>query len=255
MPRFLHGKQISYAVGDASNAYSASDLKSVDLGMKRFRRHYVMLRPSTIIIYDELEADHPAEWTWLLHHDKGLEIDSDKKTIVAENELANAQVSLYSSTALDFIVTDTFSIPARNWVRKVDQDGNLIDFVDQWHFSGITKEKNPKMRFLAIIQVKSKSGDSVWEEIVFDEKTNSYSIGDWSIQAEMNADKKAMLKVEKSDGSAGLVSNYLLTVGGKDYKGTSTGSAKLMEIVDGKTVFQETTDQMPDAIKRASLRF
>jgi hypothetical protein len=28
-----------------------------------------------------------------------------------------------------------------------------------------------------------------------------------------------------------------------------------MEIVDGKTFFQETTDQMPDAIKRASLRF
>jgi hypothetical protein len=255
MPRFLHGKQISYTVGDASHAYSASDLKSIDLGMKRFRRHYVMLRPSTIIIYDELEADHPAEWTWMLHNDKGLKVESDKKTIAAENEFANAQVSLYSSSDITFNVSDTFSIPARNWNRKVDQEGKLIDFVDQWHFSGITKVKTPKMRFLAIIQVKSKSGDSVCEEIVFDEKSNSYLIGDWSIQAEMNTDKKAMLKVEKSDGSAGLVSNDLLTVDGKDYKGTSTGSAKLMEIVDGKTFFQETTDQMPDAIKRASLRF
>ena len=26
IPRFLHGEQISYAVGDASNAYSGSDL-------------------------------------------------------------------------------------------------------------------------------------------------------------------------------------------------------------------------------------
>ena len=111
------------------------------------------------------------------------------------------------------------------------------------------------MRFLAIIQVKPKSGESVCEEVIYDEKTNAYSVGGWSIQAEMNADKKAMLKVEKSDGSAAFVSNDLLTVGGKDYEGTYSGSAKLVEIMDGKTVFQETTDQIPDAIKRASRRF
>ena len=214
-----------------------------------------MLRPSTIVIYDDLEADHPAEWTWLLHNDKGLEIDSDKKTMVAANEFANVQVSLNSSTALDFIVTDTFSIPARNWNRKVDQDGNLIDFVDQWHFSGITKEKNPKMRFLAIIQVKPKSGDSVCEDVVFDETTTTYSVGDWKISAEMNTDKAAMIKVEKSDGSAGFVSNDILTFGGKDYNGRSMQSAKLMEIVDGNPIFKESTDQIPDAIRKASLRF
>ncbi|MBK7607960.1 MAG: hypothetical protein IPI18_12440 [Saprospiraceae bacterium] len=43
--------------------------------MKTFRRHYIMLRPSIIIIYDELKADHPAEWTWLLHNDNGFQAD------------------------------------------------------------------------------------------------------------------------------------------------------------------------------------
>lgn len=255
MPRFLHGKQISYAVGDASHAYSASDLKSIDLGVKRFRRHYIMLRPSIIVIYDELEADHPAEWTWLLHNDNGLEIDSDKKTILAENELANALVSLYSSTDISFNVTDKFPIPARNWSRKTDQEGNIIDFVDQWHFSGITKEKTPKMRFLAIIQVESKSGESVCEEVEFDEKTNAYSVGDWSVKAEMNTGKVAKIQIKKSDGSAGLVSNGVLVVGGKGYEGGSLISSKLMETIDGKSVLQETKDQIPEAIKKASLRF
>ncbi|MEQ9288017.1 MAG: DUF4962 domain-containing protein [Cyclobacteriaceae bacterium] len=255
MPRFLHGKQISYAVGDASNAYSSSDLKSIDLGMKRFRRHYAMLRPSIIVIYDELEADHPAEWTWLLHNDSGLEVDSGNKTITGENEFANAQVALYSSSDIAFNVSDTFSIEARNWSGKVDQEGKIKDFVDQWHFSGITMGKSPKMRFLAIIQIKPKSNGSVCEKVLFDQETNAYSVGDWMISAEMNEDKPALLKVVKSDGSAGLVSQGILTIGGIDYDGTSTGSAKLLEMIDGKATFQEATDQIPQAIQKASLRF
>lgn len=255
MPRFLHGMQISYAVGDASNAYSATDLKSVDLGLNRFRRHYIMLRPSTIVIYDELEADHPAEWSWLLHNDTGLKIDSAKKMIVAENEFANAQVSLYSSTALEFNVVDTFSIPARNWNRKIDQEGNLIDFVDQWHFSGVTTDKNPKMRFLAIIQVKPESGTSRCEDVVIDDNSKTYTVGKWIITAEMSIDNIARIKVEKSDGSASLVSNDPLMVAGKEYKGTFKSSAKLFEIIDGNPVFRECADQIPDAIRIASLRY
>lgn len=255
MPRFLHGKEISYAVGDASNAYSASNLETVDLGMKKFRRHYVMLRPSIIVIYDELEADHPAEWTWLLHNDSGLEANPDNKTIAAENEFANAQVALYSSSDIAFNVSDTFSIEARNWSRKVDQEGKIRDFVDQWHFSGITKAKSPKMRFLAIIQVQPKSGGSVCEKVLFDQETNAYTVGDWMISAEMDVDKPAMFKVVKSDGSAGLVSEGILTIGGKDFVGSTTASAKLFETIDGQGIFQETTDQIPEAIQKASLRF
>jgi len=122
IPRFLHGKQISYSVGDASNAYSGSDEgKDIDFGMKYFRRHYILLRPSIIIIYDELEADHKAQWSWLLHNDTGLKVDSKKKIIVGENEMAKAQVSLYSSTPIDFQVTDQFSVSVDNWTNKVDE--------------------------------------------------------------------------------------------------------------------------------------
>lgn len=254
MPRFLHGKQISYAVGDASNAYSASDGESIDLGMKRFRRHYLMLRPSIIVVYDELEADHLAEWTWLLHNDKGLEIDSIKKTITAENEYANALVSLYSSSGIDFNVTDTFSVPARNWNRKVDQAGNIIDFVDQWHFSGTTKEKTDKMRYLAIFQIKSKAGNSVCEEVVFDETANTYSIAGWEIKAELSVGKPAKIEIVDRLGTAAFVSSGLLEFDGKTYKGKVDGSSKLVEIIDGQKIFQDEVDKVPAQLKRAMLK-
>jgi hypothetical protein len=253
MPRFLHGRQISYAVGDASNAYSASDLKSIDLGVKRFRRHYIMLRPSTIVIYDELEAEHPVEWSWLLHNDKGLKIDTNRRTIVAENEFANAQVALFSSKEIDFNVTDTFTIPARNWNRKIDQDGKLIDFVDQWHFSGVTKEKKRKMRYLAIIQVKSKSVEGVCADVVFDEKANTYSIGDWSLQAEMNVTKPAEIKVSNTDSTASLASRGSLIHTGRTYEGKES-SSKLWELIDGKAVFQEVGDEIPVMIQKVIRR-
>ena len=255
MPRFLHGNQISYTVGDASNAYSSSDLKSIDHGMERFRRHYIMLRPSIIVIYDELEADHPAEWTWLLHNDRGLKVDSAKKTIEAGNEFANATVSLYSSSDLHFNVTDKFPIPARNWSGKTNQEGELIDFVDQWHFKGISKIKTPQIRYLAIIQVKPKSGESVCEEVVFDEKTKTYSVGDWNIKAEMDVSKSAKIEIFNNSKTAAFSSSEKLQFDNHAYNGKVQGSSKLIEIIDGELIFKEAVDKLPDAIKKASIRF
>ncbi len=246
IPRFLHGKQISYAVGDASNAYSGQDEgQNIDLGMKYFRRHYIMLRPSTIVIYDELEADHDAEWSWLLHNDTGLKIDPAIKTIVAENEAAKAQVSLYSSSAIDFRVTNQFSIPVDNWTNKINEDGDTVVFENQWHFKGVSKEKTEKMRFLAIIQVKP---DGNFKQIVANDE-GSYTVGNWNIKAEMNSSKPSNIQIWKDDNSASLVSDGVLTNRGKDFKGKVTGSSKLLEWIDGKEVFQEVTDEIPAAIK------
>jgi len=61
IPRFLHGETISYALGDASKAYDNRFNERQNAGVKLFRRHLVFLRPSIVVIYDELEADHNAE--------------------------------------------------------------------------------------------------------------------------------------------------------------------------------------------------
>ena len=246
LPRFLTGKQISYAVGDASKAYAGKDeAVKTDHGMRLFRRHYLMLRPSTIVIYDELEADHAAEWSWLLHNDNGLIIDPEKKTIFAESKLAKAQVSLYSSSEIEFRVTDQFLVPVANWTNEINDEGDTLVFKNQWHFSGVSKMKTEKMRYLAIIQVKP---DGRFEEVI-SKKNGIITTGNWEIKAEMNASEPANIQVTKNDHSVSLVSDGTLINNGIIYKGKESGSSKLVELVDGKAVFQETVDKIPSAIQ------
>lgn len=247
IPRFLHGKDISYAVGDASNAYAAFDEgQKIDYGMKTFRRHYIMLRPSIIIIYDELKADHPAEWTWLLHNDNGLAVDEETHCITAESEVARSMVMLYSSAPISYNITDQFTIPVDNWTKKIDEEGDTITFKNQWHFKGTSDQKSTDMRYLAIIQVKP---DGSFEKIVPGSHTGLFAVGDWKVDAALDASKPASIKVWNDKTGASLVSNGPLMSRGKAFNGKQSESSKLFEVIDNNEKFQEVVDEVPRVLK------
>ena len=252
IPRFLHGELISYAVGDASNAYAGMvEGEKVDNGMQLYKRHYIMLRPSIIIIYDELEADHAAQWSWLLHNDKSLIIDSIKKTISAQNEVAKAQVSLFASSPINFKVTDQFSVPVNNWTNKISEEGDTLNYVNQWHFKGESLQKKAKMRYLAIIQVKP---DGQFEQVISSQNQGEISIGHWRISAEMDATKPAKIQLNNVENTVSFVSSGTLSMQQKKYNSKDNSSAKLVEVTNGKTVYQEVNDSIPISIKKMLLR-
>jgi hypothetical protein len=251
IPRFLNGNQISYAIGDASKAYAGHDEgQNFDHGMKVFKRHYLMLRPSTIVIYDELEADHPATWSWLLHNDNKMTIDPLKKTILAGNEFAQAKVSLFSSSTIDFKLTDQFSVPVDNWTNKVNEDGDTVNFKNQWHFKGESTGKKQHMRYLAIIQVKP---DGSFQPVTINKVNGYYAVGNWKISAEMDATKPALIKAWNKDQSAMLVSSGGIVNQGKTFAGRDPSSSKLLETINGKSILQEAKDEIPASIKRLIL--
>ncbi len=251
LPRFLHGEKISYALGDASNAYRAYDEgQHIDLGMKVSRRHYLMLRPSIVVVYDELEAEKPVTWSWLLHNDLGFNIDSISGTLTAGSEVAKASVRLFGSTSIHYNLTDQFSVPVNNWTNKVNEDGDTLDFKNQWHFSGDTKVKTQKMRYLAIFQIK-ENGD--FQPVIQKGTNDSVTIGDWVIQAEMDVTKKATIKVFDLNRAVSFVSEGVLLNNGKAYPGKESSSSKLIEMVKGKMIYKESKDEIPMNIKRAMI--
>jgi hypothetical protein len=203
-----------------------------------------------VVIYDVLEADHPASWSWLLHNDSIMTIDSLKKTIMAGNEFVEARVSLFSSSPIAFKLTDQFSVPVDNWTNKVNEDGDTINFKNQWHFKGESKEKKEKMRYLAVIQVKP---DGSFQPLKINKSNGVFTIGNWHITAEMDATKPALIKVWNQDQSAMLVSSGSIVHQGKTFSGKYQGSSKLLEIISGKSMFQEAKDEIPASIKRLKL--
>ena len=109
--RYLHGRKISYCLGDASNAYG-------DAGLIRFKRHFMLLRPNTILIYDDLAADHPADWGWLIHSARRLRTNSRLGRIRTIERTARAQVDFLGSAPLTFKVDTEFDPPAINWSNR-----------------------------------------------------------------------------------------------------------------------------------------
>ena len=248
IPKNLQGAQISYAVGDASNAYSGIvDGKEIDHGMNLFRRHYVMLPPSIIVIYDELEADHPATWSWLLHNYDGFTLDPNKQTVFAQSETAKAQVSLFSSSSIDLKLTDQFSVPVDNWTNKINEDGDTLNFVNQWHLEAVSKQKNEKMRYLAVMQVKPGGH---FEKIVMSNDSKTISVGQFQIKANMNIKEPALIQINNIENTLSFVSSGTLMFEKNKYIGTDIKSTKLIEKKDGKIIFKEVLDEMPPAMKR-----
>ena len=248
IPRSIQGEQISYAVGDASNAYSGIvDGKEIDHGLKLFRRHYLMLRPSIIIIYDELEADHAAEWSWLLHNYNGFTMDAKTQTVFAEIETAKAQVSIISSSDIQFNVTDQFSVPVDNWTNKINEDGDTLSFVNQWHLKAASKQKTEKMRYLAVLQIKP---DGRFEKIIKTIDNGDITVGNYRIKANMNVNEAAHIQINNIENTLSFVSSGTLMFEKNKYIGTDIKSAKLIEKKDGKIIFKEVVDKMPPAMKK-----
>ena len=86
IPRHYISENIGYVVGDASNAYGkvisplwiergkVAGLEYTpengwdEVGLKTYRRHIVELgKTGLTFIYDELEAEQPVTWSYLLH--------------------------------------------------------------------------------------------------------------------------------------------------------------------------------------------
>jgi hypothetical protein len=243
IPRYLHGEQITYTVGDASRAYGPK------AGLTRFRRHLVLLRPSTVVVYDELSADHDAEWSWLLHSMEKITVEPGKQRLFGSAANARSRVDLFGSVPLKFEVTDHFAVPAVNWRGKT-KEGEEVNYADnQWHFTAASARKTVNMRFLAVIQISLEGDQSVFTEVTPD-KDGWVRAGGWQIRAELDASKKPFLEVQSADGTAAFVTGKArIAVGGKENAATLPGSALLIENSGDKRIAQEAVDELPKAAR------
>ena len=249
LPRFIDGEHLTYAGGDASHAYEAHELPSRsrkdntpnDMEVKFFRRHYLLIRPNLFIVYDEMEANKPVDWSWLVHNYHGLKLNAENKTVETTYDDRGGRVTLFGAADLNYSVTDKFSVEPKNIIRKNDPNGNLLTYKNHWHFKATTKEKQEKMRFLAFIQV---SDDLTYTPVTFLENTDQFQVDDWIIKANLDITTPGLITLQNQEETVNFYSS----------DPSMAGAAKLIEQVDGKAIVKTAKDTYPKSIISASKR-
>lgn len=242
---------ISYALGDASHAYCgitddplwtsafarAGITQTPENGfgttpLTRYRRHVAMLQGGIVVIYDELEAGQAATWDWLLHSDTEFTIDNDAHTLEVASQLSKSKVILLSGLDPEMTQTNRFVVPP---AVQGDQ------YPDQWHFSAVFGSAD-KVRVLAVIQTAHVNDRMSTPTVTAD----GVEIGNWTITAELDADRPAALTIVNKRTLTGLsYGNETFRIGNTDYRRGYTNSTIIVDKAGGDYTTAELIDIAP----------
>lgn len=73
--------EVFYLRGEAASAYED------DLKVKKFDRHFLYVAPDYFIVWDELETEKPAEFTFLLNADREIKLNGNEADLINQNAL------------------------------------------------------------------------------------------------------------------------------------------------------------------------
>jgi hypothetical protein len=244
MPRFLHGETISYALGDASMAYDNVHRNPQKAGMKLFRRHLIFLRPSIIVIYDELEADHDAEWTWLIHSPFEISLEDRSRKFSVATTTAKCRVDQFGSSSLEIELGTKFEPEPINFRGIKGPDGKILEYKDQWHIYSRPVQKYAQFRYLSVFQVRSIHDPAPFHEPNME--NGRLSVSDWKIYAELDTGKKASFSIIHTERKKALIYNVdEVVLGEETYQPEVPGSTLLLEIMGEREIREEVIDVFP----------
>lgn len=253
MPRWYEGEQLSYMVGDASNAYgkitSALWLKRGELSdtrytpekgwdenkLNRYRRHIVQLgRTGLFVIYDELEGKIPVTWSYLLHTTElpmTVNTKGDETTVIGQNKAGGQSIAhLYASEKVETSVIDTFFCTPSNWKNVTNAKGETVKYPNHWHFSAKT-QKCLTARFLTIIDTHGNNRESM--PII--RHGDTFTVGSWVIRCNLKTIGRAAFEI----------SNPAEKVTLRYDENRDNGKTIITDRVKGKKVKRALSDYLP----------
>ncbi|MEG2573053.1 MAG: heparinase, partial [Bacteroides sp.] len=195
---------------------------------KTFRRHIVSLGTSGItFIYDELEADKPVTWSYLLHTViNPMTVDEANKDYVhiqATNKSGASDAYLFSSGKLTTETTDKFFFPAVNWLRA-DDKGHFKSYANHWHFTA-TSDKQQVYRFATIIDTHAQKHLAVVPQRL---KDGHIQVANWIIDVNISTKGEPFFFIRSTN------QNEKVTI---TYKGDG---ATIVEEDGNKTILNDT---------------
>jgi len=137
---FFSSQTFGHVSGEAENAYG-------DL-LDRWRRHVLLIRPSVLILVDDLVASAPSVFQWLLHAFERFEIDAETQTVTSRRKGASLCGHLYASTGLTLSQTDVWPVAPDEGYPTLTRPLPA----KRWHFTART-ERAERLRLAFLCSV------------------------------------------------------------------------------------------------------
>lgn len=252
--RMFNGEHISYALGDASNAYCGiseypmweNNFKNAGLEqspengfgktpLKKFRRHIFLLHPDKVLIYDELEADKAVHWDWLLHSRHQFQVEDNRLTTIYPEGKFTSLAEIFSDQPCEIAQTDRYQAPPNEAIAVRGEE-----FYKEWSLDARFSPCK-KNRVLTLIQITPEGGKTV-PAMREDDKT--FRFGDWIVKAELDASRHASLYIRNVHNNT--VFGYGLKemdINGKTYRFGHNDASVLHDNIKGTWKTEEMNDR------------
>lgn len=136
----LGNKDFLYVRGEAASGYFA------DLGLKKFDRNFLYVAPDYFVVWDELETEKPAEFSFLLNADREIKINGNIADLI--NETATLRViNVLANQTKSSVVPQI--IQARGLPGSVDKGDAEQRGVQ---LQTVSKDRQTKFEFLHVLQ-------------------------------------------------------------------------------------------------------
>ncbi|MGB2867885.1 MAG: DUF4962 domain-containing protein [Bacteroidota bacterium] len=132
---------IGYAAGEAQNSYGEP--------VQRYLRHVVLIRPSVILIVDELESTEPIQVDWLMHGKEQFEMNEKDQTLLSHRAGKQMKVHLFTAGGFKFHQDDVWPIDPLEGYSMV----TAAPPEKQWHFDAQTQNKSQRVRIACLMVV------------------------------------------------------------------------------------------------------
>lgn len=143
---FFTQDEYGYVCGEAQNAYG-------DL-MTKNRRHLLLIRPSVLVMVDDLETPVPANIQWLLHAFEKFNINTN--SIISQRHGATLTGNIYASTPLSLSQTD-------DWPVAPDKGFPTLKKPlppKRWHLTAETQENTNRCKIATLFSVQDPNEDA-----------------------------------------------------------------------------------------------
>lgn len=252
--RMFNGEHISYALGDASKAYCGiseypmweKNFKNAGLEqspengfgktpLKKFRRHIFLLHPDKVLIYDELEADKEVHWDWLLHSRHQFHIENNRLTTVHPEGKFASLAEIFSEQPCKISQTDRYQADPNKAIAVRGEE-----FYKEW---SIDARFSPckKNRVLTLIQITPEGKKTI---PAVRKNSNTFRFGDWTVTAELDADRPASLYIRNTRNNAAFGYGLKeMNAGGKTYRFKKKNASVLHDNIEGIWETKEMDDR------------